>query len=73
MYELTCEIKDLHTPVVQLRFLSVYHVNNLTGKFIALIPCTVAHGKRFQGKILPLYAIGSVLLGEITARLLYCD
>lgn len=76
-----CEIKALHTPcsaaerafVVNLRSPSVYHFNNLTGKFIALIPCTVAHGKRFQGNILSLYAIWSVLQGEPAARLLYCD
>ena len=43
--------------VVNLRFPSVYHFNNLTGKFIALIPRTVAHGGRFQGNILSLYAI----------------
>ncbi len=65
MYELPCEIKVLHilcsaaesAVVVNLRFPSVYHFNNLTGKFIALIPCTVAHGKKFQGNILSLYAI----------------
>lgn len=45
-YELICEIKDLDTPrsasgnavVVNFRFPNVYHFNNLTDKFIALIP-----------------------------------
>lgn len=81
MYELTWEITGLHTSrvadesaaVVNLRFPSVYHFNNLTGKFIALIPCTVAHGKEFLGNILSLYATWSMLLGELAARLLFCD
>lgn len=51
--------------VVNLRFSSVYHFNNLTGKFIALIPHTVGHGKRYQSNRLSLYAIWSMLLGEL--------
>lgn len=37
-------------------FPDVYHFNNWTGKFIALILCSVAHGKTFLGDILSLYA-----------------
>lgn len=33
----------------------------------------MAHGKTFLGDILSLYASQSMLQGEITARLLYCD
>lgn len=50
-------VQQLSAVVINLRFPSVYHFNNLTGKFIALIPCTVPHGKRFEGNILSLYAI----------------
>lgn len=49
-------VADESAAVVNLRFPSVYHFNNLTGKFIALIPCAMAHGKGFLGNILSLYA-----------------